>query len=133
MEITKYLHFVPWVLVGINIFYSIKGIKVNKEENTLIRQWNSRGKWQGEVTAASVVEWKQLSVMHNFDYFYLFTLECSISGEKKVLKAAGVIPVSQVKLIKKGASVGVKYSLNPTKTAVEYIVDPDGQEAGDLP
>ncbi|WP_313353419.1 hypothetical protein [Kosakonia cowanii] len=133
MEITKYLHFIPWILVGLIVVSSLKGIKVNKEENTLIREWNTKDKWQGEVTAASIIDWKQLNVMRNFDYFYLFTLESNIGGKKTVLKAAGVIPVSQAKLIKNGASVVVKYSIQPKKTAVEYIVDPEGQHHVELP
>ncbi|WP_313275252.1 hypothetical protein [Kosakonia cowanii] len=133
MEMTKYLHFIPWILVGIMIFYSFKGIKVNKEETTLIMQWNTKDKWQGDVTAASIIDWKQLNVMRNFDYFYEFTLESTIGGKKTVLKAAGVIPVSQARLIKNGASVVLKYSLNPPKTAVEYIVDPEGQHHVELP
>lgn len=133
MEITKYLHFIPWILVVLIVVSSLKGIKVNKEENTLIREWNTKDKWQGDVTAASIIDWKQLNVMRNFDYFYEFTLESTIGGKKTVLKAAGVIPVSQARLIKNGASVVLKYSLNPPKTAVEYIVDPEGQHHVELP
>lgn len=133
MEITKYLHFIPWILVVLIVVSSLKGIKVNKEENTLIREWNTKDKWQGDMTVASIIDWKQLNVMRNFDYFYEFTLESTIGGKKTVLKAAGVIPVSQARLIKNGASVVLKYSLNPPKTAVEYIVDPEGQHHVELP
>lgn len=96
--------------------------------------WNARAKWNSEVTTASVVDRRQLNVMHNFDYFYIFTLECNIRGQKTLFKAVGVIPVSQANLIKKGASAVVKYSIHPPqKTAVEYIIDSSGQHHVDFP
>lgn len=126
MSIAQYFFLVPLILTGLIVYYSFKGVNINKEENTLIRDWNSRAKWQGSIAEASVVNWKQLNVMCNFDYFYLFTIEFSIDGQKKLSQAVGVIPVSQTKLIKKGAKVIIKYQLPlQKKITVESVIDPD--------
>ena len=101
------------------IFICLKGLKGQKEDVTEIRYWLSKDKWQGEVTTATLREWKQTSTTHNFDYFFIVTFDANLEGGVKQYKAAATLKVSEISQLKKGMPIVIKYQgVPPKKIAV---------------
>ncbi|KFK97920.1 hypothetical protein IV04_02395 [Serratia sp. Ag1] len=111
-----------WLFVVFFFIITIRGIKGNRGEFGLVKDWSSRNLWEGKVANAKLISWKQMQAMHNFDYFYIFVVDCDLDGVKKTYNAAGVVKISQAALLKKGQSVTVKYQgIPPKKIAVIEI------------
>jgi len=101
------------------IFICLKRLKGQKEDVTEIRYWLSRDKWQGEVTMATLRQWKQTSTTHNFDYFFIVTFDANLEGGVKQYKAAAALKVSEIPQLKKGMPIVIKYQgVPPQKIAV---------------
>ncbi|AHG20860.1 hypothetical protein Z042_15550 [Chania multitudinisentens RB-25] len=116
MEIAlRYIPVIAWLFVVLIVIVAFKGIKVNKGDFRLIKDWSNKDQWQGQMMTAKLISWKQARAMHNFDYFYTFVISCDLEGREKTYNAAGVVKISQAALLKKGQSVTIKYQGVPPK------------------
>ena len=101
------------------IFVCLRGLKGQKTDVMEIKYWLSRDKWQGEVTTATLREWKQTSTMHNFNHFFIVTFDANLEGGVKQYKAAAALKVSEIPQLKKGMPIVIKYQgVPPKKIAV---------------
>ncbi|WP_242430070.1 hypothetical protein [Kluyvera intermedia] len=101
------------------IFVCLRGLKGQKTDVMEIKYWLSRDKWQGEVTTATLREWKQTSTMHNFNHFFIVTFDANLEGRVKQYKAAAALKVSEIPHLKKGMPIMIKYQgVPPKKIAV---------------
>lgn len=108
-----------------NVYFSFKGIKINKKESSEIKDWSSRDLWKGSVTTARLISWKQLQATHNIDYFYSFTVESELDGSLKQYSAAGVVKASEAGKLRKGLVVTIKHQGVPPKKMAVIGIDFD--------
>ncbi|MBD8454838.1 hypothetical protein IG568_21205 [Serratia rubidaea] len=114
-----------FVIVLLYVYVSFKGIKINKNESSEIKDWSSRDLWKGSVTTARLISWQQLQATHNIDYFYSFTVESELDGSLKQYSAAGVVKASEVGKLRKGLVVIIKHQGVPPKKIAVIGVDFD--------
>jgi hypothetical protein len=121
--ISKYIPVITWLFVLFIFIVSLKGIKGNRRNFDLIKNWSSKDQWQGKTATAKLINWKQTQAMHNFDYFYTFVVSCNLDGREKIYNAAGVVKISQAALLKKGKNVTIKYQGVPPKKIAVIEID----------
>ncbi|MBH1931801.1 hypothetical protein I5U13_19260 [Serratia rubidaea] len=114
-----------FVIVLLYVYFSFKGIKINKNESREIKDWSSRNLWKGSISTARLISWKQLQATHNIDYFYSFTVESELGGSLKQYSAAGVVKASEVGKLRKGLVVTIKRQGIPPKKIAVIGVDFD--------
>lgn len=124
MEIVfRYVPVITWLFVALIIVITFRGIKVNKGDFRLIKDWSSKDQWQGRTTTAKLISWKQAQAMHNFDYFYIFVVSCDLDGREEIYNAAGVVKISQAASLKKGQEVIIKHQGTPPKKIAVIDID----------
>ncbi|MDC6108671.1 hypothetical protein [Serratia rubidaea] len=125
MDYSDYISLSMFVIVLLYVYFSFKGIKINKNESSEIKEWSSRDLWKGSVTTARLISWQQLQATHNIDYFYSFTVESELDGSLKQYSAAGVVKASEVGKLRKGLVVIIKHQGVPPKKIAVIGVDFD--------
>lgn len=125
MDYSDYISLSMFVIVLLYVYVSFKGIKINKNESSEIKDWSSRDLWKGSVSTARLISWKQLQATHNIDYFYSFTVESELDGSLKQYSAAGVVKASEVGKLRKGLVVTIKHQGVPPKKIAVIGVDFD--------
>ncbi|WP_318531759.1 hypothetical protein [Serratia rubidaea] len=125
MDYSDYISLSMFVIVLLYVYVSFKGIKINKNESSEIKDWSSRDLWKGSVTTARLISWQQLQATHNIDYFYSFTVESELDGSLKQYSAAGVVKASEVGKLRKGLVVIIKHQGVPPKKIAVIGVDFD--------
>lgn len=125
MDYSDYISLSMFVIVLLYVYVSFKGIKINKNESSEIKDWSSRDLWKGSVTTARLISWQQLQATHNIDYFYSFTVESELDGSLKQYSAAGVVKASEVGKLRKGLVVTIKHQGVPPKKIAVIGVDFD--------
>lgn len=125
MDYSDYISLSMFVIVLLYVYFSFKGIKINKNESSEIKDWSSRDLWKGSVTTARLISWQQLQATHNIDYFYSFTVESELDGSLKQYSAAGVVKASEVGKLRKGLVVIIKHQGVPPKKIAVIGVDFD--------
>jgi hypothetical protein len=122
MGFSEYISIAMCIVAVLVIVVSFKGVKVNQNDRSEIKNWTSQSLWKGNITSAKLISWKQLQATHNIDYFYSFTFESDIEGSPKQYSAAGVVKVSEAGGVKKGLDLKIKYQgIPPKKIAVVGI------------
>ncbi|MEB6338034.1 hypothetical protein [Serratia rhizosphaerae] len=125
MDYSDYISLSMFVIVLLHVYFSFKGIKINKNESSEIKDWSSRDLWKGSVTTARLISWKQLQATHNIDYFYSFTVESELDGSLKQYSAAGVVKASEAGKLRKGLVVTIKHQGVPPKKMAVIGIDFD--------
>lgn len=125
MDYSDYISLSMFVIVLLYVYFSFKGIKINKKESSEIKDWSSRDLWKGSVTTARLISWKQLQATHNIDYFYSFTVESELDGSLKRYSAAGVVKASEAGKLRKGLVVTIKHQGVPPKKMAVIGIDFD--------
>ncbi|MDC6116804.1 hypothetical protein [Serratia rubidaea] len=125
MDYSDYISLSMFVIVLLYVYFSFKGIKINKNESREIKDWSSRNLWKGSISTARLISWKQLQATHNIDYFYSFTVESELGGSLKQYSAAGVVKASEVGKLRKGLVVTIKHQGIPPKKIAVIGVDFD--------
>ncbi|WP_332108035.1 hypothetical protein [Serratia rubidaea] len=125
MDYSDYISLSMFVIVLLYVYFSFKGIKINKNESREIKDWSSRNLWKGSISTARLISWKQLQATHNIDYFYSFTVESELGGSLKQYSAAGVVKASEVGKLRKGLVVTIKRQGIPPKKIAVIGVDFD--------
>lgn len=125
MDYSDYISLSMFVIVLLYVYFSFKGIKINKNESSEIKDWSSRDLWKGSVTTARLISWQQLQATHNIDYFYSFTVESELDGSLKQYSAAGVVKASEVGKLREGLVVTIKHQGVPPKKIAVIGVDFD--------
>lgn len=125
MDYSDYISLSMFVIVLLYVYFSFKGIKINKKESSEIKDWSSRDLWKGSVTTARLISWKQLQATHNIDYFYSFTVESELDGSLKQYSAAGVVKASEAGKLRKGLVVTIKHQGVPPKKMAVIGIDFD--------
>ncbi|WP_234008604.1 hypothetical protein [Serratia sp. MYb239] len=125
MDYYDYISLSMFVIVLLYVYFSFKGIKINKKESSEIKDWSSRDLWKGSVTTARLISWKQLQATHNIDYFYSFTVESELDGSLKQYSAAGVVKASEAGKLRKGLVVTIKHQGVPPKKMAVIGIDFD--------
>lgn len=125
MDYSDYISLSMFVIVLLYVYFSFKGIKINKNESREIKDWSSRDLWKGSVSTARLISWQQLQATHNIDYFYSFTFESELDGSLKQYSAAGVVKASEVGKLREGLVVIIKHQGVPPKKIAVIGVDFD--------
>ncbi|MFY0403641.1 hypothetical protein ACOMDP_13515 [Pantoea dispersa] len=111
------------IMTVIGLFVMFLIFKPNKNELIEIKNWKTRGEWQGNVITIEPKSWSQTDTKYGNDFFYDFNVPLTVAGKENIYSGKGLVRPIDIRKLKKGIGVIVKYNEDkPPKVAIIDIL-----------
>ncbi|WP_380180334.1 hypothetical protein [Kalamiella sp. sgz302252] len=110
---------ISWAIFILIIFISLRGLKDQKEDIGLVRDWKKRNEWPGEICQARLTAWRQTKIRYGLNYLFVLTFEYKM---KEYNAITDIKPINMSRL-KKNMEVMVKFDAFPPSRIAVIDID----------